>query len=71
MTRQVALAERTYARLKRSRRPDESFSQAIERLLDSTRKDPWRFVSGSRSKLDPDDWIKRIEADRDDARVPA
>lgn len=71
MTRQVALADRTYERLKRSRHHDESFSEAIERLMDVAAKDPWSFVAAGRSKLDPDEWIRRVEADRDNAMVPA
>ena len=33
MTKQVALSERAYRRLRAARREGESFSQAIERLL--------------------------------------
>lgn len=70
MTKQVALADRTYTRLKRHRRPDESFSEVIERLLDQA-KDPESFLRAPRSRTDPDAWIARLEADRDDATVEA
>lgn len=71
MTKQVALADRTYTRLKGSRRPGESFSAAIERLLAQVAKDPSTFLDTPRSRADPDAWIARIEADRDDATVEA
>lgn len=71
MTKQVSLADRTYQRLKRNRRPNESFSAAIERLLDEASKDPMTFLAATRSRTDPEEWLARIEADRDDATVPA
>lgn len=71
MTRQVALAEKTYERLKRRKLPGESFSQTIERLLEGRPKDPLRFLEAAPSHLDPDEWIRRIEADRDNATVDA
>jgi len=70
MTKQVALADRTYDRLKRSRRSGESFSEAIERLL-ARAKDPVSFLDAPSSRTDPDAWIADIETDRDDATVDA
>ena len=70
MTRQVALADKTYARLRSARRDDESFSETIERLLDSA-KDPLSFLDGVKSKTDPDVWLDSIRADRDDSTVDA
>lgn len=72
MTKQVALADRTYERLRRSRRPGESFSQAIERLLAGQAKDPLSFSKRvPKSPLDATAWRKQIEADRDSTRVDA
>lgn len=71
MTKQVALANRTYERLKSRRRPGESFSAAIERLLEDSPKNPLTFLDAPRSRTNPDEWIARIEADRDDATVEA
>ncbi len=67
MTKQVALAEATYARLRRNRRPGESFSMAIERLLDQA-KDPTRFSALlPKPTLSPEDWRDAI--DRGDPTV--
>lgn len=72
MTKQVALAERTYQRLKENRRPGESFSKAIERLLDKQAKDPLSFTRGlPKPEIDPEEWLQEIEADRDASRVDA
>lgn len=72
MTRQVSLAEATYARLKRNRRAGESFSKAIERLLDQEAKDPMGFVERvPRARISAKKWLRQIEADRDATRVPA
>lgn len=70
MTKQVALADRTYQRLRAARQPDESFSDAIERLLDAV-KDPMGFLAAKPSRVDPTAWIAAVEADRDDATVDA
>ncbi|MEK6985024.1 MAG: antitoxin VapB family protein [Candidatus Thermoplasmatota archaeon] len=64
MTRQVALAESTYARLRRSRHPGESFSKAIDRLLDGA-KDPMGFVKRlPKADLTPEEHLRMIEEDR-------
>jgi predicted CopG family antitoxin len=71
VTKQVALADSTYARLKRSRHPGESFSDAIERLLDRA-KDPMTFADRvPRSRVGAKDRLAQIEADRDATRVDA
>lgn len=62
MTKQVALADATYARLKRAKRPGESFSQAIERMLDQV-KDPLGFVDRLPPlDIDHDAWLAEVEA---------
>jgi predicted CopG family antitoxin len=72
MTRQVALADATYDRLKRRKRAGESFSQVIERLLAGEPKDPLGFVQRLPPlPMDPDEWVRRIEADRDATRTAA
>lgn len=72
MTKQVALADATYDRLRRVRRPGESFSQAIERLLADRAKDPEAFPKRvPKSPLATREWLRRIEADRDGGRVDA
>ena len=66
MTKPVALADDTYQRLKRRKRPGESFSEAIERLMRDQRKDPMLFVAKvPRSKISAARRLKEIEADRD------
>lgn len=66
MTHQVALANPTYARLKAARRPGESFSRAIERLLDES-KDPLSFIRSPPGKrwLSTKEHLRLIEQDRD------
>ena len=65
MTKKVALAETTYARLRRSRHPGESFSKAIERLLDGA-KDPMGFVDRlPKRALSQAAHLRMIEEDRD------
>lgn len=72
MTKQVALADATYERLKRHRRPDESFSEAIERLLDQQAKDPLAFPDRvPKAGLSAKEWLAQVEADRDATRVDA
>ncbi|MHB8632933.1 MAG: antitoxin VapB family protein [Thermoplasmatota archaeon] len=72
MTRQVSLAEATYARLRRNRRADESFSKAIDRLLDAQMKDPMAFAGSlPKAPLPPGEWVARIEADRNATRLRA
>lgn len=70
MTKQVALADTTYARLRAARHEGESFSDAIERLL-SNSKDPMRFLKIGASARDPDEWIAEIEAERDETTTDA
>ena len=69
MTRQVALSEATYARLRRQRKPAESFSQAIERLIDNQVKTPLDFVEGLAPPIPPKKWLEQIEADREAERT--
>ena len=70
MTKQVAFADRTYERLKSARREGESFSETVERLLDSS-KDPLSFLRSTRSRIDATRRLKAIRADRDASRVDA
>lgn len=47
MTKQVALSEEAYARLRRAKRETESFSEVVLRLLDTSpdaREDPASFA---------------------------
>lgn len=72
MTRQVALADDTYERLKANKKPGESFSQTIERLLDTQPKDPLSFPDRvPKSPLEAEERLRRIEEDREDTRVDA
>jgi predicted CopG family antitoxin len=71
VTKQVALADRTYARLRGTRHPGESFSDVIERLLDTFAKDPLSFPKSTRSRTNPEARLERIRADRDDSTVDA
>lgn len=72
MTKQVALADATYERLRRSRLPGESFSEAIERLLAGQAKNPTAFPKRvPKASIDPDEWEAQIEADREATRVDA
>lgn len=70
MTKQVALADATYAKLRAARHEGESFSDAIERLLRNN-KDPMSFLRTPRSSADPDAWLAQIKADRDDTLTDA
>lgn len=68
VTKQVALAESTYLRLRGNRRPGESFSAAIDRLLDNQPKDPMRFVEEAgkhKHVIPPHEYLAMIEAERD------
>jgi predicted CopG family antitoxin len=68
VTKQVALAESTYLRLRGNRRPGESFSAAIDRLLDNQPKDPMRFVEEARKHkniMSHEEALAMIEAERD------
>jgi predicted CopG family antitoxin len=69
VTKQVAFANTTYKRLRRERRPGESFSQAVDRLLDSRPKDPKAFLKGLRPPVDPKKWLAEVEASRDADRM--
>ncbi len=69
VTHQVALANPTYARLRAARRAGESFSQAIERLLDGT-KDPMSFVRDPpKSRIPAEERLRLIKEERDADRV--
>lgn len=50
MTKQVQLSDEAYTALRARRRPGESFSQAVLRVLASV-KDPWAFVGRRASDL--------------------
>lgn len=66
MTKPVALADGTYDRLKRRRRPGESFSNTIDRLMQEPKKDPTYFAQNvPRSKIPAARRLQEIEADRD------
>lgn len=66
VTKPVALADNTYDRLKRRKRPGESFSAAIERLMSNQRKDPLEFVRlVPKSKISAGKRLAEIEADRE------
>jgi len=69
MTRQVALSETAYARLRAQRRDNESFSDAIERLIDGQARTPMDFVKGLRPPIDPKVWLAQVEEDREAART--
>ncbi len=71
MTRQVALADRTYSRLRRARRDGESFSAAIERLLEGAAKEPLSFPGTRRSRIVAAARMKQVRADRDRSCVDA
>jgi predicted CopG family antitoxin len=72
MTKQVALADMTYERLRKRRRKGESFSDVIERLLTEGPKDPLSFVMRvPRSRTPAKERLAQIEADRDSTQVDA
>jgi predicted CopG family antitoxin len=71
MTKQVALADATYARLKARKQAGESFSQVIERLMHA-KKDPMAFVGHRHKPLYPAAArLRMIEEDRDTGWVDA
>jgi predicted CopG family antitoxin len=73
MAKQVALSDRAYARLRRNRIEGESFSDAVERLMDSQPKDPLRFLAHMRDVPKPGYYhqrIARIEREREATRGP-
>lgn len=69
MTRQVALSEEAYARLRREKRQHESFSQAVIRLLETARrakKDPKAFLDHDfKPLLSMEEHLRMVEEDRD------
>lgn len=66
MTKPVALADNTYRRLKRRKRPGESFSETIERLMRGQRKDPMLFVeSVPKSEVPSGRRLEEIERERE------
>lgn len=72
MTKRVALADATYARLRRWRRPGESFSQVIERLMAAQAKEPEAFAERvPKARVRTKDWLAQVEADREATRVDA
>jgi predicted CopG family antitoxin len=74
VTKQVALSDRAYARLRRSRLKGESFSDTVERLLDSQARDPLRFVERMQEVPMPGTYserTRRITRERESTRGPA
>lgn len=69
MTKQVALSDEAYAELRREKKPEESFSQAVLRLLRSARlarKDPMAFVGQPRRfTMTMQEHLDMVESDRD------
>jgi predicted CopG family antitoxin len=71
MTRQIALSEKAYDRLKRQKLKDESFSDVVERLIDNQLKDPRAFFKAMQKlpwTMTPEEHLAMIEADRDASR---
>lgn len=74
MTKQVSLSDRAYARLRRCRLEGESFSAAVERLIEAQARDPLRFgerVAALHWSTPPDELVAQIEAEREATREPA
>lgn len=70
-SRNVALQEATYERLRAARRPGESFTDAVDRLLEGKEPSLLDFV-GLIPKKDADELAKTIDEMRaEDARVEA
>ena len=66
MTKQVALSEHAYAALRNAKTPEESFSDAVLRLLERSAKDPMAFARRPREfQLSSAAHLKQVEADRD------
>lgn len=71
MTKQVALADATYAKLRAARHEGESFSDAIERLLRGN-KDPRSFGKNlPPRRMSPEAHLRMIEQDRDSTTTDA
>ena len=74
MTHQVSLRGAAYEALRREKRPGESFSDVVLRIIQEARpraKDPWSFLAGP--PLDPRGMERRlqeIEGWRDADRLP-
>lgn len=70
---QVSLRPDAYEALRRAKRPEESFSDAVLRLLAEHRaraRDPWKFVRAKRRHLRSlDERLAEVEAWRDADRV--
>ncbi len=66
VTKPVALSDGTYRRLKRRKRPGESFSETIERIMGNQKKDPMRFANEvPKSRVPAQRRLKELEEDRD------
>lgn len=66
MTKQVALADATYKRLRALKRGGESFSQTIERLADAQAKDPLSILRDlPNHPVVAATRLRRLEEDRD------
>jgi len=70
VTKQVALADATYARLRAAKHPGESFSEAIERLLRSN-NDPRGFATSARPARSAKERIAELERERDETITDA
>lgn len=72
MERAVRLSEEAYEHLEAYKHPGESFSQAIQRLLDAQPKDPLGFPDRvPKSPVSGQEHLRRIEADRESTRREA
>lgn len=60
-TKTVRLDEDVYAAIKAQKREDESFSEAIERLIDPP---PLRELAGILSDEEAEEWLDAIEESR-------
>lgn len=65
-TKTIGIREEVYERLKARKRPDESFTDLIDRLVDETNGD-WRDGFGSLSPGEADELRTSVETARDRA----
>jgi predicted CopG family antitoxin len=75
VTHQVALSREAYQALRKAKRPEESFSDAVLRLLHAHRAaehDPWKFVRARRRHVrSVEERLAEVEAWRDADRLPS
>lgn len=73
MTHQVALSREAYQALRKAKRAEESFSDAVLRLLQEQRshqRDPWKFVRAHRRHvLSTEERLAEVETWRDADRA--